>query len=115
MVKCGAGTTNDGNTARRFFANSDIAADITGINEELISNFGIILRVLSCGMTINRNTFKELLRVTRNIYLIHYGWYYMPSSVHKVLVHGCDVIDCFDLPIGKYLHTKSIDFRILIL
>lgn len=103
-VKCGAGTTNDGNTARRFFSNTDLAAEITRIDRELIENFGIILRVLSCGIKINQHTFKDLLRITRNHYLIHYGWYYMPSSVHKVLVHGCDVIDFFDLPIGMYLH-----------
>lgn len=36
------------------------------------------------------------------MYLIHYGWYYMPSTVHKVLVHGCDVIEFFNLPIDTY-------------
>lgn len=100
QVKHGSGTTNDGNTARRFFGNSDIAAEITGIDKQLIENFAIILRVLSCGSPINVNAFKDLLTITRNMYLIHYGWYYMPSTVHKILVHGCDVIEFFNLPIG---------------
>ncbi|CAI6355595.1 unnamed protein product [Macrosiphum euphorbiae] len=30
-----------------------------------------------------------------------YPWYYMPSSVHKVLIHGADVIRFAPLPIGK--------------
>lgn len=106
MVKSGCGTTNDGNTARRFFSDSQLTADITGVDKELIEYFGVILRVLSCGMEINKDTFKELLRITRNKYLILYGWYYMPSSVHKVLIHGSDVINYFELPIG----TLNINF-----
>lgn len=100
QVKCGFGTTNDGNTARRFFSNSVVAAEITGISKDLIDNFAIILRVLSCGWPIDIKAFKELLTITRNMYLIHYGWYYMPSTVHKILVHGADVIEFFNLPIG---------------
>lgn len=105
QVKHGFGNTNDGNTARRFFSNSDVAAEITGIDKGLIDNFGIILRVLCCGSPVNVNSFKDLLRVTRNTYLIHYGWYYMPSTVHKILVHGSDVIEFFNLPIGMHICT----------
>lgn len=106
QVKTGFGTTNDGNTARRFFENSEISAEITGIDRSLIDNFGIILRVLSCEIPVNVTTFKELLNITRNSYLIQYGWYYMPSTVHKVLVHGCDVLEYFNLPIGNKILKK---------
>lgn len=101
QVKPGFGNTNDGNTARRFFNDSEIAAEITGIDKRLIENFATILRVLSCGMPIDVKTFQDLLTITRNMYLIHYGWYYMPSTVHKILIHGCDVIKFFNLPIGS--------------
>ena len=33
--KPGYGSTNDGNTARRFFQNPDLSAKITGINKQL--------------------------------------------------------------------------------
>lgn len=33
---------------------------------------------------------------------------YMPCSVHKVLIHGCEVINYFELPIG----TLNINFLI---
>lgn len=114
QVKTGFGNTNDGNTARRFFSNSDVASEITGINKELIVNFGTILRVLSCGTPINVNTFKDLITITRNMYLIHYGWYYMPSTVHKVLVHGCDIIEYFNLPIGINIILIYINRKLLI-
>lgn len=37
--KPGYGSTNDGNTARRFFENSSISAEITGVHEDLIKRF----------------------------------------------------------------------------
>ncbi|XP_036327613.1 uncharacterized protein LOC118740223 [Rhagoletis pomonella] len=36
------------------------------------------------------------------MYLTEYEWYYMPSSVHKILMHGYGVIEYFDLPIGNF-------------
>ncbi|XP_036347272.1 uncharacterized protein LOC118756626 [Rhagoletis pomonella] len=102
QVKTGFGTTNDGNTARKFFSNAEVASEITGINKDLIQNFSIILRLISCGMRINIDAFRELLIRTRTMYLTEYEWYYMPSSVHKILMHGCEVIEYFDLPIGNF-------------
>ena len=37
--KHGAGTTNDGNTARRFFQGYKKSAEITGLNEHILKNF----------------------------------------------------------------------------
>lgn len=36
IPKQGTGSTNDGNAARRFFANPGLSSKITGISEELI-------------------------------------------------------------------------------
>lgn len=36
FVKQGSGTTNDGNTARRFFAEPEITASITMVDENII-------------------------------------------------------------------------------
>lgn len=51
--KQGFGSSNDGNTARRFFKNFDISAEITGIDKNLIIRFHIILQCLSSGYNIN--------------------------------------------------------------
>lgn len=99
--KPGFGSTNDGNTARRFFANPALTAQITGLNEKLIENFSIILRVISTGKKINLESFQNLLIQTKNLYLELYHWYFMPSSVHKLLIHGTEIISFFDLPIGQ--------------
>lgn len=39
----GSGTSNDGNTARRFFANIELAASITGVDAEIIRRFAVSL------------------------------------------------------------------------
>lgn len=115
-VKQGHGTTNDGNTARRFFANTDITASITGIDKNLITKFATILEAISSGQRIDTVKFKEYTDATMNLYIDLYKWYYMPASIHKVLVHGADIIENFGLiPIGKLseeaAESRNKDFR----
>ena len=39
---------------------------------------------------------------TAELYVSLYSWYNMPASVHKILVHGADIINGLELPIGTY-------------
>lgn len=99
-VKHGYGTTNDGNTARAFFSNVDVASNITGVDSNLINKFSLILKTLSSGMRINNNNFEKLLKETTTLYLNLYPWYYMPVTVHKILIHGMEFLKHSTLPIG---------------
>jgi len=56
IPKPGFGTSNDGNTARRFFKHSNVSADKTGIDHRLIERFSI-LQTLSCGYHLNFEKF----------------------------------------------------------
>lgn len=108
VVKQGAGNTNDGNTARRFFANPEATAQITGVDEELIKRFSVILQVISCGEHVDVEKFREYCATTARRYVDHYAWYYMPSSVHKLLLHGADIIEHNNfIPIGKLSEEAS--------
>lgn len=110
----GRGTTNDGNTARRFFQNPEQTANITGVDLNLITRFGVILRTLACGMEIDSDRFDKYAIETAQLYVKLYPWYYMPSSVHKILIHGADVIRCAILPIGNiYIYKHSIYIYII--
>lgn len=60
-VKPGYGTTNDGNTVRRFFRNSEISYQVTNIDINLIKKCHMILRILSGGKKINTVKFGVLL------------------------------------------------------
>lgn len=100
VVKQGSGTSNDGNTARRFFADPKLTHEITGVNELLIKKFSIILQVITCGYKINIEKFKSFCLETAELYVQLYPWYKMPSSVHKILIHGWRIVECAVLPIG---------------
>lgn len=99
--KPGYGSSNDGNTARRFFGNPELSAQITGLDVTFIKQFDIILRALASGYEINLEEFKKLCDETRKHYLSLYSWYYMPATVHKILVHSVDVIKTAIVPIGQ--------------
>ena len=53
----GSGTSNDGNTARRFFKHPALSASITGIDEDLIRRFGVILQTISSGYEVKISAF----------------------------------------------------------
>lgn len=108
--KPGYGNTNDGNTARRFFMNPELSGEITGLDVNLIKKFGILLRTLSSGYDINLTEFEKLCSETRTLYLNLYSWYYMPVTVHKILVHSTEVIKTCILPIGQ-LSEESQEAR----
>lgn len=99
--KPGYGSTNDGNTARRFFENSSISATITGVSQCLINRFYVILQAISSGHNVKCDKFREYALETARKYVELYPWYYMPTSVHKLLIHGPEIIASALLPIGQ--------------
>lgn len=116
VVKQGYGTSNDGNTARRFFRDYEKTASILGIDEDLIKHFTVILQVISCGSAIDFDKFRTYCWNTATLYVDLYGWYYMPASVHKLLIHGADICEHFScLPIGilseEAAEARNKDFR----
>lgn len=98
--KPGFDSTKDGNTARRFLDNPSLAADITGVDEELIRRFGTILKTISCGFSISVDAFEKYCSETAELYVKKYKWFYMPQSIHKILIHGPRLIKEAVLPIG---------------
>jgi hypothetical protein len=57
---------------------------------------------MASGCEINVDAFEVYGIETVRIFVQLYPWYYMPTSVHKILIHGSDVIRYAILPIGKY-------------
>lgn len=113
--KPGYGSTNTGNTARIFFRNSKRSAEITGVNEELIHRFHIILQTISCGYEVDCEKFNIYALNTAKLFVTNYPWFYMPTSVHKVLIHGAEIIKYAILPIGQLgeeaQEAKNKDFK----
>ena len=98
----GSGTSNDGNTARRAFQNYKLFSEITGVDEFLIWRLYNILCIINSNCTFDVNKFKIYCDETYNLYVNLYAWFYMPVSLHKLLVHSSQIIANFELPIGMY-------------
>ncbi|XP_044572242.1 uncharacterized protein LOC123257406 [Drosophila ananassae] len=97
----GSGNSNDGNTARTFFNNPHLSAEITGIEQHLIEKCATVLQALSSGYKINVEKFRKLALDTARELTTKYSWYYLPSSVHKILIHAPDVIKYALVSIGE--------------
>lgn len=96
----GAGSSNDGNTARRAFRDHKKFADILEIDADLVKRLRIVLVTISHNLTVNPDAFEEYCRRTTERYIDLYGWYKMSPTMHKVLVHGADIIRKSALPVG---------------
>lgn len=99
--KAGYGNSNDGNTSRRFFQNAECSSRITGINRELIDRFQVFLEIISSGHEIDHQKFYDYAQDTAKLYVELYGWHPMSPTVHKILMHGAQVMEDAILPIGQ--------------
>lgn len=117
IPKVGFGNSNDGNTSRIFFNDPESYSRITGIDISLIKRFNTILEVLSSGFNIDHEKFDSFAQTTAKMYVELYRWHPMSPTVHKILMHGAEVIEHAILPIvqiskarNNHLRNYRIDF-----
>ena len=77
-------------------------SEITDVDEFLIWRLYNILCFINSNCTFDVNKFKIYCDETYNLYVNLYAWFYMPVSLHKLLVHSSQIIANFELPIGMY-------------
>ena len=73
IPKAGFGNSNDGNTSRRFFADSLTASSITGVDITFIKKCNVILEAILSGHQINVKKFEIFAYETPNFMLIYMG------------------------------------------
>lgn len=70
---------------------------------------------MACGRDIDPEKFSKFALETYNHFVKQYPWFKMPSSVHKILLHGADVIKNNIMAIGKLTEeaseARNKDFR----
>lgn len=76
--------------------------------------FYVILGVLSSKKKIRIDDFKSYCYAAAKLYVRNYDWYYMPPSVHVILMHGYLVINEFKLPIGMYSEEAQESYNKII-
>lgn len=107
QVKQGIDTTNNGNIARRFFADPSLSASITKLNRNKIERFNIIFQVICCGNSVNVQKFHDYCTDTAKELINSYEWYFMPATVHKLLIHGSKIISEAALPVGIFFEEAQ--------
>ena len=60
----------------------------------------VVLQTLSSGLQINPDAFQVYCVNVANSYVELYSWYYMPQSLHCILLHEHEIVQPFSLPIG---------------
>jgi hypothetical protein len=50
---------------------------------------------------VNATAFDNYAKETAKLFVSLYAWYYMPASVHKVLMHGSAIVSAALLPIDQ--------------
>ncbi|CAH2092645.1 unnamed protein product [Euphydryas editha] len=102
VVRPNAGTTNDGNTARTALSDKyrHMFADILGLESGLLDDFYIVLVTINCELPIDAPKFGSFCKAVAEKYVATYNWHPMMVTVHKILVHGQEIIESNPLPLG---------------
>lgn len=100
MPTTGFGSSNTGNTARRFFTNCSHSALILNISTEIVYKFGVVLEVIKSRYPVDVLKFRDYCLSLYHEYLMEYSWLPLTPTVHKIRIHGPFIIDNFLVPIG---------------
>lgn len=101
VVRPNSGTTNDGNSARTALSDKyrAIFTEILGLDAWLIDGLYIILVAISCEYSIDAKKFGNFCRQLAERYVQSYNWHPMTVTIHKILVHGEEIITSCSLPV----------------
>lgn len=62
-------------------------------------------------MEVYEEQFDIYAKDTAKLLVQEYPWFYLPASVHKILLHGAQVISKALLPIGQLRSTRGAEQR----
>lgn len=114
----GGGTSNTGNTARKFFREFAISSQITGIPEFLIERYHTIITALATTQLLDPIELRQYTTETANHLRSIYPSKNLTPTVHKILYHSADIVAYFNqynIPIGllseEALESRNKDIR----
>ena len=102
MPKQGFGNTNDGNSARRAFEQSNTFSEVSGVDVDIISRLKTVLKAVCLGYDLDSSSFQQYCNETADKVLSEYNWYFISPTVHKLLDHGLQIANSLELAIGVY-------------
>ena len=101
QVRPGYGNTNTGNVAKKCFMNPHTFATCLGIDLELVQKMSNLLRMISSMQPQAPSKFAEEAEKFYALYKKKYAWKNLTPTIHKLIVHGAQIIEESILPIGR--------------
>lgn len=96
----GRGTSTTGNVCRKMLQDPKKLAEVLELDEKFVTDIATVLLLISSKSQLYVDMFSNKCRETYNRYIELYSWYYMPVSMHKVLVHGAEIMTKLPLSFG---------------
>ena len=104
----GSGTSNTGNTARRAFQNEEKFAEILEVDQRLIHRLHVMLIAINANISLDVNAFQTYARDTAKLWTELYPKFYMPVSIHILLIHGWESLAHSPLP-DSFFTEQSLE------
>jgi hypothetical protein len=96
------GCSLTGNVCRKIFKHLTLSSEILGIDIEIMERFKIILIVISSKSKIKIDPFQEFCHSTYRLLMSKYPWCSISSTVHKILIHSCELSEALPLSLGYF-------------
>ena len=71
------------------------------------SNLGVIIRVYNSDKMINEESFETICKDTYLLILDHYPWANVTPTLHKVLVHSCELMARYNEGRGMKVYSEE--------
>lgn len=94
----GKGKTNTGGIAKRLLSEPQKLATALELDVNFVTRLAKILSAMSCREAIDIDKLEEYCLETNSLFYQIYHWAEMRPTVHKFLVHGCQIIRQFRFP-----------------
>ena len=119
-VKKTGGTSNDGNTARVFFQNPELTAELLELPKDFLCSLALLWKIIRCSHEVDlekvklaverfKASFWGHFRDTSNTNRARDGitWFYIASSVHRLSEHLVELLEACPMPPGMLSEEGS--------
>ena len=92
----GAGSSNDGNVARRIFRDhAELVSEICEVPLEFVKGVYVVWISLASGLPICPVKFANYCQNLKKIYVENVKWYPLNATFHRIFDHGHEIIRLF--------------------
>ena len=119
-VKKSGGTSNDGNTARAFFENPELTADLLELPRDFVCSLALLWKIIRSSHEVDLEKVKLAVQRFQTSFFTHFRdltntdrrregitWFYIASSVHRLSEHLVELLEACPFPPGMLSEEGS--------